>query len=145
MYFDGLIIAAATEGEYDEILLGPALTERLFCDYSCKPVAVGRRTRRDWFLTIANQSEISPGNLPAPPSTTQRSICDTEGSETQVEDHAQLEDESITVQQNSPPTSLSIIGDPPQHQIETPLPHGCVHLLQGRTNQSSLHPDEKQI
>ncbi|KAI4455572.1 madf domain transcription factor [Holotrichia oblita] len=62
----------------------------------------------------------STGNLPAPPSTTQRSICDTEGSETQVEDHAQLEDESITVQQNSPPTSLSIIGDPPQHQIETP-------------------------
>ncbi|KAK9693727.1 hypothetical protein QE152_g33997 [Popillia japonica] len=91
----------------------------------CSPeqLEVGRRTRRDWFLCLPFIRTVIPpstGNLPAPPSTTQRSICDTEGSETQVEDHAQLEDESITVQQNSPPTSLSIIGDPPQHQIETP-------------------------
>ena len=50
---------------------GPAHTVRLFCNYSCKPVDratvlwprqciwVGRRTRRDCFLTISNQSETS--------------------------------------------------------------------------------------
>ncbi|KAG8282322.1 hypothetical protein J6590_039068 [Homalodisca vitripennis] len=84
------------------------------------------RNKRAYYLENAMQFCLpfmktmippSPGNLPAPPSTTQFSTRDIEGSETQVEDPTQLEFECEVEQHNSQEMSPSTAS--PQHFIET--------------------------
>ncbi|KAG8263037.1 hypothetical protein J6590_041806 [Homalodisca vitripennis] len=59
----------------------------------------------------------SPGNLPPPPSNTQSTVPENEGSETQIDDPIQLEIDPTDVDHFSPEMSPSIL-DHPQQAVE---------------------------